>query len=155
MADGDRGEVGGCRSRPEAVGGAAAELNAYELSRFDGADLDRTGEYGYPYLDAYWIEPERHPFVIEVDGRIAGLVLVRTGPPRSIAELLVLPRFRRGGVGTVAAREAFSPFAGDWEVHELAGNDDAVAFWRRAIPVPFDEIVTPEGTTQRFTVAGR
>lgn len=135
--------------------GRLLELNSYELSRFTDADLGDDGEYGYPYLDEYWTEPERHPFVIEVDGRIAGLVLVRTGPPRSIAEFLVLPRFRRAGVGTVAARDAFSRFPGDWEVHQLLGNDDAVAFWRRAIPVPFEETVGPEGTTQRFTVVGR
>ncbi len=34
----------------------------------------------------------------------------------------------------------------------VAGNDVAVAFWRRAIPVPSDETVTGRGTEQRFTV---
>lgn len=74
---------------------------------------------------------------------------------RTEVHRLVLPRFRRGGVGTVAAREAFARFPGDWEVHQLAGNDDAVASWRRAIPVAFDGSVTPDGTTQRFSLAGR
>lgn len=75
------------------------EFNAYEFSRLDGADLDPHGTFGYRYLDHYWTEPARHPYLIEASGRIAGLVLIRSGPPRIIAEFLVLPKYRRSGIG--------------------------------------------------------
>jgi hypothetical protein len=32
-----------------------------------------------------------------------------------------------------------------------AGFDDAVNFWRQAIPVAFTETIEPGGTFQRFT----
>lgn len=32
------------------------ELNSYEFSRFDGADVGPDGRSGYPYLDDYWSE---------------------------------------------------------------------------------------------------
>ena len=128
------------------------EFNAYDFSRLTGADLDRDGQFGYRLFDDYWTDPARHAFLIEVDGHIAGLVLVRQGEPSRVAEFLVLPRFRRVGIGTKAARQAFALFPGSWEIHEIAGNDAAVEFWRRAIPVTFEESIDAEGTTQRFTL---
>jgi predicted acetyltransferase len=50
-----------------------------------------------------------------------------------MAEFFVLRRYRRQGVGERAARAAFGRFPGPWEVRERAGNDAAIAFWRRVI----------------------
>ena len=60
---------------------------------------------GYGYIDHYWTDEGRHPFLIRVDGRIAGFVLVRrlsagSGPPEhSIVEFFVMKKYRRRGVG--------------------------------------------------------
>ncbi|MBV9597220.1 MAG: GNAT family N-acetyltransferase [Chloroflexi bacterium] len=129
------------------------EFNAYEFSRFDGADLDAHGRFGYRYLDHYWTEPTRHPFLITVKAFLAGIALVRAGPPHILAEFLVMPKYRRRGVGTTAARQVFARFLGEWEVHEVPGNDVAVQFWRKAIPAPFSETHDDHGTTQRFAIA--
>jgi predicted acetyltransferase len=132
------------------------EFNAYEFSRLVGADLDAQGRFGYLYLDhldRYWTEPGLHPFLIRVEGRIAGMVLVREGTPHRIAEFLVMPKYRRRGAGATAARELFGRFPGAWEVHEMRGNDDAVTFWRRVIPAEFTETHDDHGTTQHFVVS--
>ncbi len=128
------------------------EFNAYEFSRFDSADVGRGGRFGYPYLDLYWSEPARCPYLIKVGESTAGLVLIRTGSPHSVAEFLVLPKYRGSGVGRAAARMTFAQFDGEWEIHVIAGNAGAVKFWRRAIPVPFDESNDGGGITQRFSV---
>jgi predicted acetyltransferase len=128
------------------------EFNAYELSRFDGADVDRSGRFGYRYLDRYWTEPNRHPYLMRVNGCIAGLVLIRSGRPHRIAEFLVLPKYRRSGVGTMCAHAALALFSGEWELHQVPNNTPAIKFWRRSIPVAFDESVDTDGTTQRFRV---
>src|SRR4030067_2638295 len=44
------------------------ELYQYDFSEFDGAELGPVGLYDYPYLDHYWVEPERTPFLVRVDG---------------------------------------------------------------------------------------
>ncbi len=44
------------------------EFNAYEFSRFDGADLNAHGAFGYMYLDHYWTDPGRHPLLIRAMG---------------------------------------------------------------------------------------
>lgn len=71
-----------------------------------------------------------------------------------VSEFLVLPKFRRAGVGTNVARQLFAVHPGPWQVRQVrqvAGNDQAMSFWRRAIPAPFIELVDGEGTvTQTF-----
>lgn len=72
-------------------------LLADYLFEFDG----RTEPY--PYLDAYWEEAERLPFLIDVDGSVSGLCLIRARDGGwEIAEFTVVPGRRRAGVGRAA-----------------------------------------------------
>ena len=128
------------------------ELYAHDFSERNGAEVGDDGTYGYRFLDRYWAEPDRHPFLFRVDGRLAGFALVRSGPPHDMAEFFVLRKYRRGGVGTDAARAVFARFPGEWQTREQFENTGAIAFWRRAIPVPFDEGQTDEGPVQRFVM---
>jgi predicted acetyltransferase len=115
------------------------ELYRYELSGFDGRDVDIHGIYGYAYLDHYWTEPDRHPFLVRVNGKIAGFVLVRATVDQegesisNIAEFFILKKYRRQGIGTKVAHQTFDSFAGRWEVSQMANNLPAQAFWRSAI----------------------
>ncbi len=134
--------------------GRLLELNAYEFSAFDGRDVNERGEYGYRYLDHYWTEPlDRRPFLIRCDGRVAGVALVRRGEPHTVAEFLVLPKYRRLGVGKAAAATVMRTWLGAWSTHQVLGNEAATAFWRRAIPFPYTETTDESGTTQSFVVA--
>jgi predicted acetyltransferase len=129
------------------------ELSAYDFSAIDGRDIGPDGEYGYPYLDHYWgAANDRAAFLFHVDAQLAGFALVRLGTPHQVAEFLVLPKYRRRGLGTAAARQVLSVWYGEWLTRELPGNDGAVAFWRRAIPVPFTETSDATETTQRFVI---
>jgi predicted acetyltransferase len=131
------------------------ELYAHDFSERNGADVGDDGTYGYRYLDAYWSEAGRHPFLFRVEGRLAGLALVRSGPPYDMAEFFVLRKYRRGGIGTDAARAVFARFPGEWQTREQWENLGAIDFWRRAIPVEFDEGETDEGPIQRFLMPER
>ena len=48
-----------------------------ELSKFVSIDKNFEGQYDYPYLDHYWREPDRHPFIIYLNHEAAGFLLVR------------------------------------------------------------------------------
>ena len=129
------------------------ELNAYDFSAIDVRDIGPDGEYGYPYLEHYWgAANERAAFLFHVDGYLAGFALVRLGTPHQVAEFLVLPKYRRHGLGAAAARQILSRWPGEWITHQVPGDDGAVAFWRRAIPVHFTETSDATGTTQRFVI---
>lgn len=113
------------------------ELYLYDFSQFDGCDVDEHGTFGYPYLDHYWTEAGRHPFLIRVDGKWAGFALVRQiddEPPRTeMAEFFIMRRYRGQGVGRQVATDLFDRFPGRWRVGQETGNMPAQAFWRDVI----------------------
>lgn len=113
------------------------ELYRYDSSEFDGADVGEHGLFTYRYLDHYWTEPGRHAFIVRVDGRLAGFVMVRiletdgAEAVHSIAEFFIMRRYRRQNVGTTVARRIFDMFPGRWRVAEEEANAPAQAFWRK------------------------
>jgi predicted acetyltransferase len=119
------------------------QLYFYDFSEIiedDDGEVDGRGRFpDYRYLDAYFDDPDRFPFLFRVDGRLAGCALVRRlagpgdEPSWSMAEFFVLRRYRRRGVGRAAARDLFDRFPGRWEVGELHANTAAIRFWRRVI----------------------
>lgn len=132
--------------------GRLLELYQHDFSEFHAADVDADGLYGYRYLDNYWTDPERHPFLFRVDAHWAGFALVRAGVPHDMAEFFVMRKYRRLGVGQQAARAVFSRFPGEWQVRQERTNAAATRFWRAAIPVAFDEEVIEAGPVQRFSM---
>jgi predicted acetyltransferase len=128
------------------------ELYQHDFAVFDGRDVDERGLYGYQYLDNYWTDIDRRPFLIRVDGHWAGLALVRLGPPIDMSEFFVMRKYRRGGVGRDAAVEVFRRLPGEWQVRQLIANEPATAFWREIIPVPYSEEHGKDGIVQRFVV---
>ena len=132
--------------------GSLLQLYLYDFSEHTGEDVDGHGSYHYAWLDAYRNEAARHAYIIRMDGHPAGFALVRNGELIQMAEFFVLTKYRRGGVGTMAARELFEALTGSWSISQLATNRSATEFWRRAIPVPFEELVHADGRVeQRFT----
>jgi predicted acetyltransferase len=114
------------------------QLYLYEFSVYDDLELDERGLYTYPYLKHYWEEPNRHPFLIRVDGRIAGFALVTVntrgdGEEARLSEFFVVRKHWRRGVGETAARMVFDRFPGRWIVTQLEENVPAQQFWRAVI----------------------
>jgi predicted acetyltransferase len=115
------------------------ELCQHDYSEYDGMDVNEHGLFGYNYLDNYWTEEGRHPFLIKVSSKLAGFVLVRTihepgnTPIHTIAEFFVMRKYRRQGVGRYAAQQVFDMFSGSWSVAQEEENVPAQAFWRKVI----------------------
>jgi predicted acetyltransferase len=90
-------------------------------------------------LDDYWRRPGAQPFLLRLDGRVAGFALVG-GQARSqlradacVDEFFVLRSHRRQGIGRRAAHALFERLSGQWEVAVMRRNTAAVAFWRAAV----------------------
>ncbi len=114
------------------------ELYQHDFSEFENIDLDEHGYFGYPYLDYYWVEEDRHPFMIQVDGKLAGFVLVNQctylpDSQYSIAEFFILRKYRKRGIGRQVACYVFDLFSGCWEIHQIHANKVAQQFWRNVI----------------------
>ena len=54
------------------------ELYAHDFSEFHDIELGTNGRFGYARLPLYWSEPGRHPFLVQADGKLPGLVLVKS-----------------------------------------------------------------------------
>ncbi|MBS05239.1 MAG: GNAT family N-acetyltransferase [Gammaproteobacteria bacterium] len=133
-------------------------LNLYlhDFSEFDDVDIEPDGTFAYPYLDHYWEDPNRYPFIIRADGTLAGFALIRIlSEPRTgesvieMSEFFVIRRLRRSGVGTAAARRLWDLFVGNWQVDVMAANVQALPFWRLAVEDYSEGAFTEERTGTR------
>ncbi len=133
-------EISRATSEEQPVVANLLELYAHDFSEFHHLDLGPDGRFGYRHLATYWSAPDRHPFLVKVDGRLAGFVLVKRSSevsarhaPWDIAELFVVRAYRRQGVGTHVAHAIWRLFPGQWEVRVMQANRAAFSFWDSAI----------------------
>jgi|SRR5271157_424005 len=140
------------RARPEQAPILAnlLELYAHDFSEFHDLEIGADGRFGYRRLPLYWSEPGRHPFLVCVEGKLAGLVLVKRGSEVSgneaiwdMAEFFVLRGYRRHGIGSHTAHEVWRRFPGLWEVRVMESNVSAHHFWARAISLFTGEAIHP------------
>ncbi len=114
------------------------ELYIHDFSELLDIDVGEDGRFGYPRLASYWSEPDSHPFLIRVTGKLAGFVLIRrdcsaANPVWDVAEFFVLRAYRRQGIGCEIAHQLWRRFPGDWQVRVLESNAAALQFWSRAV----------------------
>lgn len=124
------------------------ELYIHDFSEFHNLHIGADGRFGYIDLPLYWSEPERRPFLVRVDGKLAGLVFVKKGSGSNkaawdMAEFFVLRGYRRRGIGTHLAHAVCSRFPGPWEVRVMQSNVPALHFWTRAISKFTGEVAKP------------
>ncbi len=138
------------------------QLYTHDFTDFEEWDVAEDGRFSDEPV-ARWLEdPLRTPYVIRVDGRIAGFAVVDRGSRISgdpdvidMGEFFVLRRYRRHGIGTSVATTLFNRYRGTWEVRQLPRNERAQAFWRHVIgdytARTYDEFVADDGdVVQRF-----
>src|SRR5216684_6577356 len=135
------------------------QLYLYDFAAIDGWNIGDDGRYGSASrIERFWTDRTRKSFLVRLDGRLAGFVLIRDGAhfagegTREISEFFVLRRYRRRGVGERAATRVFDMFPGKWELTELTRNVEAQAFWRRVIGRytghRFEDVPRPDGKGQ-------
>jgi predicted acetyltransferase len=114
------------------------QLYMYDFSEYEDEDLDEHGLFTYGDLDYFWFEPTHAAFLVTVDGKLGGFVLVSNEvtleeSERLLAEFFVVRKYRRQGVGREVARKVFDSLPGRWEVHVIERNVPAQAFWRQVV----------------------
>lgn len=116
------------------------QLYLHDFSQFVDLEIDDRGRYEYPSLAVYWQEPDRYPYFIEMEGKLAGFVLIKkeaeNGEDRQVfdvAEFFVLRGYRRQGVGTQSAHRIWDRFPGRWVVRVMKANKPALHFWEQAV----------------------
>ena len=110
------------------------EFYIYDFSEMNPIfEVDSSGRFGGA-PENYWEEPDRHPFLIYANGKLAGFVLInQTEPIQRIGQFFVMRKYRQKGVGEKAATQSFEAFPGKWNVGVISTNTGAIKFWRKII----------------------
>jgi predicted acetyltransferase len=97
---------------------------------------DAAGQFHYPYLDAYWIEDQRFPYLIRTDEAVAGFALIRLAKLGlwEVAEFYIKPEFRRMGIGELAALCIIQHHPGNWRISFNKHNYAGVRLWTTIAP---------------------
>lgn len=109
----------------------------YDMSEYACWPCSEIGQFGG--CDEFfedWKSGRNHPYIIHVDGELAGFAGVKHDAQRDeydIQEFFVLRKFRHSGVGRAIALMLFDRYRGNWIVQQLAVNIPAVGFWQAAI----------------------
>lgn len=97
----------------------------------------RLGRYDpIPYLDNYWQEANRWPYLIFIENIAVGFALVHDFTldetcDWKLSEFFVMGTCRRRGIGNTAAEALFSLHTGRWEISVLKDNKPAQLFWSK------------------------
>lgn len=111
----------------------------YDFSEFMDFHIEDNGKFDDYPLNDYWTENSRFPFLIKLNGKYAGFVLVKLinrdddDSYFSIAEFFIMKRYRRAGLGKLVAMDIFKMYKGQWEVYQIDNNVPAQHFWKKAI----------------------
>ena len=116
------------------------EFYVYDFSEFIDVAVEPDGRFHYPSLSSYWQDDNRFPFLVKVDGDLAGVVLIAGGSLITgdsevwdMAEFFIMRRYRRRRIGVAVAHQVWRRFPGPWEVRVIESNTPALAFWKAAV----------------------
>ncbi len=125
-------------------------LYQYELSCVGGMPINTNGLFeeqtveSMDYVEVlgpWWERPDAlYPFLVRVDGRPAGFVMVGAAPDYApegrdylVHEFFFLHSYWGTGLAEWAAGDIFRRLPGRWELRTIPQNHRAVAFWRKTI----------------------
>jgi predicted acetyltransferase len=131
----------------------------YDFTEYMGWACPESGQFGgCDELFAEWEAGTNHPFLVRVDGELAGFAAVGHDAASGEfygQEFFILRKFRRRGVGRAAAYALFDLFPGPWRVDLLMENIPALRFWQPTIqqyigaaPLQIEEHESPWGLMQ-------
>ena len=112
----------------------------FEVSANDNISMNKQGLFEYPWFNSYFTDKEREAYFIkETETKeLLGFAMVNKYTQKfenghSIAEFLILPKYRRQKIGQKAALDIFKMHEGNWEIHPSNNNNRAFTFWNTVI----------------------
>ncbi|WP_025111357.1 GNAT family N-acetyltransferase [Pseudomonas sp. H1h] len=113
------------------------------------------GFYSIHLKEDYWRNPATQPFLIRVDGELAGFVIIDNdtlidGAEYNISYFFLARRFRGQGVAQFVVSALLSRLPGQWQIFHIDANLPAQRFWARLIP----ELTAGQFTRQQRHVDG-
>ena len=110
----------------------------YDGSQYIDNDINENCIFDYNWFDNYFTDTDRYAYFIKDKNNYLGIVLVNENLKfnkngKSVAEFLIMPKYRRNHIGKKVAYDIFEKFKGNWEVQPMENNPIAYTFWHNII----------------------
>lgn len=111
----------------------------FETSPYGKNDINTDGTFDYKFFDKYFTDDDREAYLIKSDnGGLLGFVMInqylqKVQKGHAIAEFMILPRFRRMGIGKEIAKRCLAMYPGNWEISPADGSKQAYGFWKNVV----------------------
>ncbi|WP_102047875.1 GNAT family N-acetyltransferase [Pseudomonas sp. MF4836] len=116
------------------------QFYAYESSDWEQEDVEPDGRFYIheEHLARYWQEPQWSANLLLVDGYIAGFLLIEGSElpglnALELADLFILKRYRRKGIGRALATQVLTSGESNWLVRFYDQDEASQAFWRAVL----------------------
>lgn len=116
------------------------QYSLFEESQYDLNEMNQEAIYEYKYFDTYFTDNERNAFFIreKESDKLLGFAMINKYMQKfdnghSVAEYLVIPKYRRNKIGKKVAFEIFDKYPGNWEVKPSYNSEKAYLFWKNTI----------------------
>lgn len=118
------------------------QFYCYDTSPEDGYDVQESGFYSLSpeYFAQYWTEPNWSAHLLRWNGAIAGFALLEPSDAlpggMELADLFIMQRFRRHGIGRQVVRHFMTNRSVPWTVVVYDNAAGAKAFWHAIFQDP-------------------
>ena len=116
------------------------EYSLYEESANDLNEMNEDAIFEYKYFNSYFTDDDRDAYFIreKETNKILGFAMVNSYVQvfengHSIAEFMVIPKYRKNHIGKKVAFELFDRYRGNWEVSPSYNSCSALFFWNKVI----------------------
>lgn len=116
------------------------QFSLFEESETDQNEMNNDAIFKYDWFEHYFSDDDRFAFFIKdkISDKILGFVMINSYTQhfksgKSIAEFMVIPKYRRQNIGSQVAKLCFDMFKGNWEVSPSFGSKRAFMFWEKVI----------------------
>lgn len=116
------------------------EYSLFEESLNDLNEMNDEAIFEYKYFDSYFTDEDRDAYFIreKETNKLLGFAMINTYMQffnfgHSIAEFMVIPKYRKNHIGKKVAFELFDKYKGNWEVSPSYNSMSALFFWNKVV----------------------
>ena len=111
------------------------QYSLFEESENDLNEMNDKAIFEYQYFEKYFTDKDRDAYFIKEKNtnKLLGFAMINTYTQifdngHSIAEYMVIPKYRRNKIGKKIAIELFNKYKGNWEVKPSLNSNKAYLF---------------------------
>lgn len=116
------------------------QYSLFEESENDLNEMNSDALFDYDWFDSYFEDKDRLALFIKEKGsnKLLGFAMVnsyvtKVKQGKSVAEFMVIPKYRRNKIGKKVAFEIFDLYRGNWEIKPSYNSENAYLFWKNVI----------------------